>query len=74
VLPGRLNFNLALFKMIPLTSHEGGPAFELRLETFNTFNHTQFQNIDGNSADGNFGQVTSAWDPRVLQIGAKFHF
>jgi hypothetical protein len=74
VLPGRLNFNLALFKMIPLTSHEGGPAFELRFESFNTFNHTQFQNIDANTADSNFGQVTSAWDPRVLQLGAKFHF
>ncbi len=73
VLPGRLNFNLSLFKTIPLTPHEG-PSLELRVETFNTFNHTQFNGIDSGSTDGNFGQITSAYDPRTLQLGAKFHF
>jgi hypothetical protein len=72
VLPGLFNFNTALFKTIPLNSE--GTAFELRFESFNTFNHTQFQNIDFGSTDANFGQVTSAYDPRTLQLGAKFHF
>ncbi len=73
VLPGRLNFNLSLFKSIPLTAGEG-PSFELRLETFNTFNHTQYNGIDAGSTDPNFGEVTSTYDPRVLQLGAKFRF
>jgi hypothetical protein len=73
VLPGRLHFDLSLFKTIALTPHEG-PNLELRFESFNTFNHTQFNGIDSGSTDGNFGQVTSAYDPRVLQLGAKFHF
>ena len=60
-------------KTIALTPHEG-PNLELRFESFNTFNHTQFNGVDSGSTDGNFGQVTSAYDPRVLQLGAKFHF
>jgi hypothetical protein len=73
VLPGRLRFDMSLFKTIALSPHEG-PSLELRFESFNTFNHTQFDGVDSGSTDGNFGQVTSAYDPRVLQLGAKFHF
>jgi hypothetical protein len=72
--PGLFNFNLSLFKTFALTSREGGPRLELRFESFNTFNHTEFQNLDLGTSDANFGQVTSAYDPRVLQLGAKFSF
>ena len=71
--PGLFNWNLSLFKGIPLTSHEG-PRFELRFETFNTFNHTQFQNIDLNSHDGNFGAITNDYSPRLMELGGKFVF
>jgi len=64
---------MSLFKTIALTPHEG-PSLEIRIESFNTFNHTQFNQFDSGSTDGNFGQITSAYDPRVLQLGAKFHF
>jgi hypothetical protein len=70
--PGLFNFNMSLFKTI--TFREGGPRLELRFESFNTFNHTEFNGIDTGTADANFGQVTSAYDPRVLQLGAKFSF
>jgi Carboxypeptidase regulatory-like domain len=73
VLPGLFNFNLSLFKNVPLSPHEG-VNLQLRFESFNTFNHTQFQNVNGNSGDANFGQVTSAYDPRTLQLGAKLSF
>jgi len=73
VLPGLFNFNLALFKTIPFTSGEG-PSVELRFESFNTFNHTEFNAIDANSGDGNFGQITGTYDARTLQLGAKFQF
>jgi hypothetical protein len=29
---------------------------------------------DGHTITNNFGQVTSAWDPRELQLGAKLIF
>jgi hypothetical protein len=71
--PGFFNWNLSLFKSFPIASAEG-PRFELRFESFNTFNHTQFQNIDTGFTDHNFGQATNTYDPRVLQFGAKFLF
>ena len=71
--PGLNNFNISLMKTIQLTSHEG-PNFELRFETFNTFNKTQFNGLDTANHDGNFGQVTSVVGNRVLELGGKFRF
>jgi len=71
--PGRDNWNLSLFKSFTL-SESRGSRLELRLESFNTWNHTQFNGIDNTLADGNFGQVTSAFDPRILQLGGKIYF
>ncbi|HXC97037.1 MAG TPA: TonB-dependent receptor [Edaphobacter sp.] len=71
ILPGLFNFNLAAFKTFSFTEDV---KFQLRVESFNTFNHTEFQNIDASTNDANFGQVTSAYDPRVLQLGAKISF
>jgi hypothetical protein len=70
--PGIFNWNLSLFKAIPLNEH--GTRVELRFESFNTFNHTIFQNIDTGSHDGNFGAVTGDYGPRTLELGGKFVF
>src|SRR5581483_10783899 len=69
--PGLFNFNLSLFKTFSVTERV---KFELRFESFNTFNHTEFNGVDTNSGDGNFGAVTSTYDPRVLQLGGKISF
>jgi hypothetical protein len=71
--PHLINFNLSLTKTIPLTAHEG-PNIELRFESFNTFNHTQFSGMDANNHDGNFGQITSVYSNRILELGGKLHF
>jgi hypothetical protein len=77
--PGRDNWNLALFKNFVI-SEARGSSFQFRAESFNTWNHTQFggagQNggFSNNFGAGNFGQVTSAFDPRVFQLGAKLIF
>jgi hypothetical protein len=71
--PGIFNWNISLFKSIPLTAHEG-PRFELRFESFNTFNHTSFQGVDQNNHDGNFGAITNDFGPRLLELGGKFQF
>lgn len=49
--------------------------FEFRAEAFNLFNHTNFQSpaVSMNSAN-TFGKLQSAYDPRILQLAAKFVF
>jgi hypothetical protein len=71
--PGRDNWNLSLFKSFTL-SESRGSRFELRVESFNTWNHTQFNAVDNTFTDGHFGQVTSAFDPRIFQLGGKIYF
>jgi hypothetical protein len=74
--PGINNTNLSLIKDIKFTEIR---RLELRLDSFNTFNHTQFemesgslQYSDFNSA--NFGEALSAAQPRIVQLAAKFYF
>lgn len=69
--PGRDNWNLALFKNFAVTERL---RFELRFESFNTFNHPQMNAVDTTLGTPDFGKVTSAYDPRVLQLGVKAFF
>lgn len=71
--PGRLNFNMSLFKSFPLGITERS-KMELRFESFNTFNHTQFNGVEAGYTSSNFGKVTSVWDPRNMQLAAKIMF
>jgi len=64
-----------LTKNIPLSGNDNGPGIELRFESFNTFNKTQFSSVDTANHDSNFGQVTSVnGSNRVLELGGRFHF
>src|SRR6267142_149466 len=65
--PGRDNWNLSLFKSF-VFSETRGSRLEFRVETFNTWNHTQFHDISNNLGSSNFGQFTNAFDPRILQL------
>jgi hypothetical protein len=77
--PGRDNWNLSLFKNFVI-SESRGSSFQFRAETFNTWNHTQFKGdynnggISTNFGASNFGAVTSAFDGRTFQLGAKLIF
>ncbi|HLH09557.1 MAG TPA: TonB-dependent receptor [Terriglobales bacterium] len=76
--PGRDNWNMSLFKSF-IISAERGSQFQFRADAFNVWNHTQFRGdmnggISTNLGASNFGQVTSAFDPRVFQLGAKLVF
>jgi hypothetical protein len=71
--PGRDNWNLSLFKSFVFNG-ERGSRLEFRAETFNTWNHTQFHDVSNNFQSSNFGQFTSAFDPRILQLGLKLYF
>ena len=41
---------------------------------FNISNHTRFNQASNNFGSNNFGQFTSAFDPRILQLGVKLYF
>jgi hypothetical protein len=71
--PGRHNWNLSLFKNFVL-SEKRGSRIEFRAEGFNIFNHTQFQNVSTTFTNSNFGEVTTAFNPRNFQLGAKAYF
>ncbi len=71
--PGRQNWNLSLFKSF-LFSESRGSKLEFRAEFFNAFNHTEFNNISTTFSSGNFGAITSAHDPREIQLGLKLYF
>jgi hypothetical protein len=49
-------------------------VFQVRFEFYNLFNHPNFQNLQGDLSQGNFGQVTAQTLPRWWQIGGKLSF
>ena len=72
--PGLNNSNLALLKDTKISETK---EVQFRAETFNVFNHAQFNNPSGNfnnTGQGGFGYVTSARDPRIMQVALKFLF
>jgi hypothetical protein len=81
--PGVDNWNMSLLKNLNFTENM---RLQLRFEAFNVFNHTQWGTINNNLSAptpgtpfsganaGASGQITSARDPRQLQIGGKFYF
>jgi len=66
-----VNFTTSLYKSFALTERA---HFELRFESFNTFNHTEFNNFNNSLGASQFGQITSTQDPRNLELGGKFVF
>jgi hypothetical protein len=72
--PGLDNYDMALLKSTAITE---STKLQFRAEAFNVFNHTQFKNPNGlvnNLVVGGFGYVTSAQDPRIMQVALKFLF
>ena len=53
----------------------GGPrAIELRLEVFNLLNTANFGAPAAQLGPASFGTITTALDPRVVQLAAKVWF
>ncbi len=71
---GRNQTNLTLTKNIYFDA-ERNVRLQLRAESFNVFNHTQFTGVGVNLADpGTLGRPTGARLPREFQFGAKLYF
>ncbi len=69
--PGLVTFDMALYKDFRFKEHQ---LFELRGELFNIFNHTNFSSVQTSFGASNFGQVTSALDPRIVEFALRYHF
>jgi hypothetical protein len=69
--PGSEKWNLSAMKNFDIGERW---KLQLRAESFNVFNHTNFSGIDTGLGDGSFGEVTSAANPRKMQFGAKLNF
>ncbi len=69
--PGINKWDIGLFKNFRLQEQLN---LQFRWETFNTFNHTNFWGVSSTLGAGNFGQVTSARDGRVMQFALKLDF
>jgi len=77
--PGIDNWNMSLFKNIKTGGHS---SLQFRAEAYNVFNHTQFNLVNtvvkfdaqGNQVNGDFGRVTTARDPRIMQFALRLQF
>jgi hypothetical protein len=69
--PGINNLDLALFKNFDVGR---GSRVQFRFESFNTFNHAQFNAPVVSVADNRFGRILGARPGRINQIGLKLLF
>jgi hypothetical protein len=84
--PGYINIDMAFSKTTAITERV---KLEFRTEFFNLFNHVNFlnpgvnNNNDGtfsgaatgnNPNSGQFGQITSTYDPRIIQLALRLAF
>jgi hypothetical protein len=72
--PGMFNSDIALLRRFRFSESK---TLQFRIESFNTFNHTQFFGpaaVNGNIDSPLFGQVVKAASPRLMQIALKFTF
>jgi outer membrane receptor protein involved in Fe transport len=69
--PGINNWDLSFSKRSQITETV---ALQFRAEFFNIFNHAQFSGVGTTLGSATFGQVTSARDPRITQLGLRMIF
>lgn len=69
--PGSVNFDWGLFKQIPVRE---GHNLQFRSEFFNLFNHANLGLPNNNLQAAQFGRITSAGSPRVIQFALKYAF
>jgi hypothetical protein len=69
--PGIQTVDVALGKNFKVAEHHN---LEFRGEAFNLLNHTNFNNPASTIGSATFGRVTSAKDPRLVQLTLRYLF
>jgi hypothetical protein len=69
--PRFFNTDLAVAKNTKVTE---GITVQLRGEFFNAFNNVNFTPPNANRSSAQFGRITSALDPRILQLALRLQF
>lgn len=69
--PGRTNLDLSISKHFIIRE---GMDLELRGDAFNVTNHAEFLNPDTTITDSTFGQISTTYDPRILQLALHLRF
>jgi hypothetical protein len=69
--PGLLNFDVAISRQFRVRE---GWSVEARAEAFNAINHVNYNNPTTTLSSSNFGKITAAADPRILQFVLKVKF
>ena len=71
--PGLEDWDFSVHKKISLSETK---YLQFRGEIFNVFNRTNYSNPDGHYSDGptEFGKITTAGDPRLVQFALKLFF
>jgi hypothetical protein len=62
---------MALFKQFNFTEKS---FLEFRAEAFNALNHSNPGNPNTTLGNANYGKVTSALDPRILEFALRLKF
>ncbi|MFZ0516297.1 MAG: carboxypeptidase regulatory-like domain-containing protein [Acidobacteriaceae bacterium] len=66
--PGYTAINVGLYKTFPVVKRLD---LQFRAEAFNVANHPNFNGVSTGLGSGNYGDVTSAGDPRILEFALK---
>ena len=69
--PGYFRWDTSLFKNMKFTERLN---LQFRAEAFNVLNHTNFNNPITSYTSSLFGHITTARDPRQLQLALKLLF
>lgn len=69
--PGQQVHNLSLFKDFHFWENN---TLEFRAEAFNVFNHTNPGNPNTTLGNSSYGEITSAADPRILELALRYKF
>jgi hypothetical protein len=69
--PGYFDVDVAVSRAFNLRERL---TLQVRAEAFNMLNHPNFQSPVANISASNFGQITTASDPRIMQASMKLVF
>lgn len=69
--PNMQNIDCGLMRNFPIYERL---KMQFRAESFNLFNHSNFNNPNANVSASTFGTITSAGSPRVMQLALKAMF